>query len=185
MSGISEARLDRYETGLAPTTEGWFVLNAREGTWYTSPQLGSVWELESPGVGFDQLGIRVTTLMPGQSHGFYHREATEENFLVLRGECLLLVEGQERTLEAWDFFHSAPGTEHVLVGAGDGPCAILMVGARSSDHAIVYPLSELAQGHDASVAVETTSPREAYAGLPEERIGHPPYWDELPWGGDA
>jgi uncharacterized cupin superfamily protein len=163
----------------------WFVVNAREGTWYTSPQLGSVWEVESAGAGFDQLGIRVTTLLPGQAHGFYHRETTQEDFLVLFGECLLLVEGEERRLAAWDFFHSPPGTEHVLVGAGDGPCAILMVGARGPDQAILYPVSELAQRHDASVSAETTDPREAYAGLPEERVERPPYWDELPWGGES
>jgi uncharacterized cupin superfamily protein len=178
---VPEARLEQYESGLAPKTEGWFVLNARDGTWYTSPQLGSVWELESRDVGFDQLGIRITTLLPGQAHGFYHRETTQEAFLVLAGECLLLVEGQERKLAAWDFFHSPPGTEHVLVGAGDGPCAILMTGTHSPDQAIVYPVSELAGRHGASVSAETTDPREAYAGLPEERIERAPYWDELPW----
>jgi uncharacterized cupin superfamily protein len=160
---------------------GWFVLNARDGTWYTSPQLGSVWEVESAHLGFDQLGIRVTTLLPGQAHGFYHRETAQEGFLVLAGECLLLVEGQERRLAAWDFFHSPPGTEHVLVGAGDAPCAILMTGARSPTASIVYPVSELARRHGASVSTETTDPREAYAGLPDERIERPPYWDELPW----
>jgi uncharacterized cupin superfamily protein len=179
---VPEARLERYETGLAPGTEGWFVLNAKDGTWYTSPQMGSVWELESPHVGFDQLGIRLVTLTPGQSHGFYHRETAQEDFLVLFGEVLLLVEGEERTLKAWDFFHSPPGTEHVLVGAGDGPCGILMVGARSPDASIVYVVSELALRHDAGQKVETGNPDEAYAGLPEERIERPPYWDQLPWG---
>jgi uncharacterized cupin superfamily protein len=181
MSGVPEARLEQYETGLAPKTEGWFVLNAREGTWYTSPQLGSVWEVESPDVGFDQYGIRMTTLLPGQAHGFYHRETTQECFLVLAGECLLLVEDQERRLAAWDFFNSPPGTEHVLVGAGDGPCTILMTGARRPGATLLYPVSELARRHDASVSAETTDPREAYAGLPEERIERPRYWDELPW----
>jgi uncharacterized cupin superfamily protein len=178
---VPEARLETYETGLAPKTEGWFVLNARDGTWYTSPQMGSVWELESPDVGFEQLGIRLVTLLPGQSHGFYHRENAQEGFLVLHGEALLLVEGQERRLKAWDFFHSPAGTEHVLVGAGEGPCAILMTGARSPDASIVYVVSELALRHDAGQEVETTDPGEAYAGLPEEKIERPPYWGQLPW----
>jgi uncharacterized cupin superfamily protein len=178
---VPEARLERYETGLAPKTDGWFVLNARDGTWYTSPQLGSVWELESPAVGFDQLGIRIVTLLPGQSHGFYHRENAQEDFLVLFGEALLLVEGAERRLKASDFFHSPPGTEHVLIGSGEGPCAILMTGARSPDASIVYAVSELALRHDAGQKVETTDPSEAYAGLPEERVERPPYWDQLPW----
>jgi uncharacterized cupin superfamily protein len=179
---VPEARLERYATGLAPKTEGWFVLNARDATWYTSEHMGSVCELESPDIGFDQLGLRISTLLPGQSHGFYHREDTQEDFLVLAGKCLLIVEGEERTLEAWDFFHSPPGTEHVLVGAGDGPCAILMAGARRPDASIVYPVSELALRHDAGLETEATSPDEAYAGVGEERIERPSYWNQLPWG---
>jgi uncharacterized cupin superfamily protein len=144
--------------------------------------MGSVAEFEAGTAGFDQLGIRIATLQPGQSHGFYHREAAQEDFLVLAGECLLLVEEQERRLLAWDFFHSPPGTEHVLVGAGEGPCAILMVGARVPDGQVVYPVSELALRHGAGLEVQANDPGEAYAGAPEERVERPPYWDELPWG---
>ena len=179
---VEEARLERSESGgLVPKTQGWFVLNVRDTLFLTSEHMGSVGEFETGAAEFEEVGVRIATLLPGQSHGLYHRENTQEDFLVLAGECLLLVDGAERHLKTWDFFHSPPGTEHVLVGAGNGPCAILMVGARRPDFELVYPVSELALRHDAGVEVEATSPREAYAGAPEERVERPTYWDELPW----
>ena len=179
---VDEARLERSESGgLVPKTQGWFVLNVQDTLFLTSEHMGSVGEFETGAAEFEELGVRIATLLPGQSHGLYHRENTQEDFLVLAGECLLLVDGEERPLKTWDFFHSPPGTEHVLVGAGDGPCAILMVGARRPDFEVVYPVSELALRHDAGVEVEATSPREAYANAPEERVERPTYWDELPW----
>jgi sugar (pentulose or hexulose) kinase len=50
----------------------------------------------------------------------------------------------------------------VFVGAGDGPCTILAVGSRASQD-IVYPVSEVASRHGASVETETPNPEEAYA----------------------
>src|SRR5437867_7905295 len=91
------------------------------------------------------------------------REAQQEDFLVLAGECLLLVNGEERPLRAWDFFHSPPGTEHVIVGAGDGPSIVLAVGARLADEGLRYPVSEIAARHGASAQEDTAEPREAYA----------------------
>jgi len=179
---VEEARLEPSDSGgLVVKTPGWFVLNVRDTLFLTSEHMGSVGEFETGAAEFEQLGIRIATLLPGQSHGLYHRENTQEGFLVLAGECLLLVDGEERQLEAWDFFHSPPGTEHVLVGAGDGPCAILMVGARRPDFEVVYTVSEAALRHDAGVEVEATTPRDAYANAPEERVERPSYWDELPW----
>jgi len=178
-----EARLEPSESGtaLVPKTPGWFVLNVSDTIFLTSDHMGSVGEFEAGAAEFEGLGIRIATLLPGQSHGLYHRENTQEGFLVLAGECLLLVEGEERQLKRWDFFHSPPGTEHALVGAGGGPCAILMVGARRPDFEVVYPVSELAQRHNAGVSVEATHPRDAYAGAPEEAVERPSYWAELPW----
>jgi uncharacterized cupin superfamily protein len=97
----------------------------------------------------------------------YHAEDGQEDFLVLAGECLLLVEEEERPLRAWDFFHCAPGTRHVFVGAGSGPCLILAVGTRLPESGVVYPVSELARRHGAGVERETRLPREAYAPYPE------------------
>ena len=100
---------------------------------------------------------------------------------MLAGECKLLVEGEERLLRAWDFFHCPAGTEHVFVGAGDGPCAILMTGVRTEDEKLLYPVSELAARYGASVEQETPDAEEAYAGQGPWRLERPPSWDQLPW----
>jgi uncharacterized cupin superfamily protein len=107
----------------------------------------------------------------------YHSESVQEDFLVLAGECLLVVEDEERRLRAWDFVHCPPGISHIFVGAGDGPCAILMVGARRPGKSLHYPVSEVAARHGASVAEPTSSPDEAYAGW-EEMDPEP---TRLPW----
>jgi uncharacterized cupin superfamily protein len=120
-------------------------------------------------------------LEPGQPNGLYHGEETQEDFLVLYGECLLLVENEKRRLKAWDFFHCPPLTEHIMVGSGSGPCVILMTGTRKPGRPIVYPVSELALRHNAGVEKETLSPREAYAPYAEEVLERPPTWDQLPW----
>ena len=129
---LTEARLEDAGSGLAPVTGGWFVVNVRDAEWFTSEKRGAAcWFANEYGdspVEFPQFGINVTVLEPGQS-SVYHAESNQEAFLVLGGECRLLVEGEERRLRAWDFFHSPPWTEHAFVGAGDRPCAILMVGA--------------------------------------------------------
>ncbi|MGH3127382.1 MAG: cupin domain-containing protein [Gaiellaceae bacterium] len=176
-----EARLERYDSGLAPASEGWFVVNVSDATWLTHEVFGASCMFESPDAEFAELGVRLTALEPGQPNGLYHGEDTQEAFLVLHGECLLLVEGEERRLRAWDFFHSAPGTEHILVGAGEAPCVILMAGTRRPGRPIHYPVSDLARRHRAGVEAATSSPPEAYSGYPEERIERPPFWDSLPW----
>jgi quercetin dioxygenase-like cupin family protein len=150
---VTEARLEGSGSGLAPVTEGWFVVNVRDAQWWSSDTRGAAcWfanEYGEPPVEFEQIGINVTVLEPGQS-GVYHAEANQEAFLVLAGECRLLVEGEERRLRPWDFFHCPPWTEHAFVGAGDGPCAILMVGAHSAPD-VRYRASDLAARYGASV----------------------------------
>ena len=113
----------------------------------------------------------------------YHGEASQEDFLVLTGECVVLIEGEERRLGPWDFVHCPPWTEHIFVGAGDGPCAILMVGVRSADEQIHYPVSELAEPYGASAKEETSDYEQAYrdAGFARSRRGRPSDWDRLPW----
>jgi len=122
----------------------------------------------------------VTILGTGQS-GVYHAEANQEAFLVLAGECRLLVEGEDRRPRAWDFFHSPPWTEHAFVGAGDRPCVILMVGAHESPEAR-YPVSELAAPYGASVEEATSDSEQVYATAEQLRRERPPYWSCLPWG---
>ena len=178
---VGEAQLEETESGLRPVSEGWFVVNARDARWVRSEAFGSSCMFEGPEAWFRELGIRLKVLEPGQPNCLYHSESQQENFLVLAGECLLLVEGQERSLRAWDFVHCPPDTEHVFVGAGDGPCVILMVGTRSEDERLLYPVSELARRYGASAATETSSPEEAYAPFPEGEAGRPDSWSRLPW----
>jgi uncharacterized cupin superfamily protein len=162
---VEETPHVRTVAGLVPEREGWFVLNAREALWREG-DFGAYTRFEGE-ARFPQIGINIGVLEPGQPSSMYHGENDQEDFLVLSGECLLLVEGQERRLKAWDFVHCPAWTEHVFVGAGDGPCAILAVGARSSRD-VVYPESELAQRHGAGVAKETRSGEEAYAAFRED-----------------
>jgi uncharacterized cupin superfamily protein len=181
---LTEARLEDAGSGLAPVTEGWFVVNVRDAEWFTSETRGAAcWFANEYGdsqVEFPQFGINVTVLEPGQS-GVYHAESNQEAFLVLGGECRLLVEGEERRLRAWDFFHSPPWTEHAFVGGGERPCVILMVGAHVGPEAC-YPVSELAARYGASVEKETSDPEQVYATAERFRRGRPPYWSRLPWG---
>jgi uncharacterized cupin superfamily protein len=184
---VDEARLDESGSGLSPVSEGWFVVNVRDATWLTSESgdkqpSGSECSFESPFAEFQQFGIRLHVLEPGESNGLYHQENQQEAFLVLSGECRLLVEGEERLLRPWDFVDSPAGTEHIFVGAGDGPCVILMAGARGGDEwRVLYPLSELAARYGASAKKETSDPDEAYAGFEPSRRERPSYWDRLPW----
>jgi uncharacterized cupin superfamily protein len=158
---VEEARLEKTEHGLVPQGEGWFVVDARQARWIDDGELGVYTKFEGE-ARFPQIGVNLAVLQPGQPSCMYHREDAQEDFLVLSGECLLLVEGTERRLSAWDFVHCPAWTEHVFVGAGDGPCAILMIGTRLVDD-VLYPLDELARQHGAGVERETSSPEEAYA----------------------
>src|SRR5215211_448119 len=128
---VPQAPLEPADAGLVPQGDGWFVLNARDARWLDG-DFGSYTRFEGD-ARFPQLGINIGVLQPGQPSCMYHGEDAQEDFLVLSGSCLLLIEGEERQLRAWDFVHCSAWTEHVFVGAGDGPCAILAVGARSGD----------------------------------------------------
>jgi uncharacterized cupin superfamily protein len=183
---MPEARLEDLGSGLAPAGDGWFVVNVRDAEWWTSEDgpkrpSGSECPFESAENRSDELGVTIHVLHPGEPNGLYHAESHEEAFLVLSGECTLLVEGQERRLRQWDFFRSPPGTEHIFVGAGDGPCAIFMAGGRAGGMQIRYPASEFAARHGASAAQETGDPRQAYADFEPSRRARPSFWDRLPW----
>jgi uncharacterized cupin superfamily protein len=187
-----EARVESVESGFVPASEGWFVVNVREAAWVTREGFGARCGFEAQfrlveGRDdleqrlFPQLGINLAVLEPGQPSTLYHAESQQEGFLVLAGECLLVVEGNERRLTTWDFFHCPPGTRHAFVGGGEGPCVLLMTGARQPEGTIVYPVEPLAQAWKAGVDVETDSPRDAYAPFPHWRPGRPACWDALPW----
>ena len=178
---MDEARLDETGSGLTPATEGWFVVNVRDAEWKTHDAFGSGCVFESDKNWFPQLGINISVLEPGHPNCLYHSESLQEAFLVLSGECRLLVNGEERLLGPWDFFHCPAGVEHVFVGAGDGPCVVLMVGARTEEEKLLYPVSELATRYAASAEVETPDPGVAYEAFERPAPGRPPYWDQLPW----
>src|SRR5262249_31768471 len=122
---VEEARFEQLKAGLTPVTDGWFVVNVRDAPWVTNDELG--WGCTFGGEGtpeFCGVGYTLGVLQPGSPSGLYHRESNQEDFLVLTGECVLLIEGEERRLRAWDFVHCPPDTEHIFVGAGDSPCVI-------------------------------------------------------------
>ena len=161
----AEARIEDGEVGKLPADDGWWILNLSEIAWEAAEGNGIFCVFEAPSAPSPVLGIGVHVLHPGEANGMYHAEATQEGFLVLAGECLVIVEGQERRMRQWDYFHCPPDTAHITVGAGDGPCALLMVGAREEGRPIHYPVQELAARFGASVATPTNSAREAYEGL--------------------
>jgi uncharacterized cupin superfamily protein len=162
---VPEAQLETTAHGLVPKGEGWFVLNARDASWRAGEGRGasSVFEGEP---GFPQVGIHLVALAPGEVMAMYHWEADQEDFLVLAGEALLIVEGEERPLRRWDFVHCPAGTKHVIVGAGDARCLVLAVGARDLSMGPdwgAYPVDEAALRHGAGVEQETTDAKVAYA----------------------
>jgi uncharacterized cupin superfamily protein len=166
---VPESRLEPTEHGLVPRGDGWFVLNARETRWYHVEGRSAICEFEGEFEGeqdFLQLGINLSVLGPGEFMAMYHWEADQEDFLVLAGEALLIVEGEERPLRQWDFVHCPAGTNHVIVGAGDGPAVVLAVGARDQSTGPdwgAYTVDEAALRHGAGVDRETTDQRQAYA----------------------
>ena len=163
---IPEAPLERTGSGLTPSGDGWFVVNARDVRWLTG-RFGAYTRFDNEAVRFPHLGFNIAVVQPGEPVCYYHAEGDQEDFLVLAGECLVLIEGEERALKQWDFVHCPPWTEHVFIGAGDGPCALLAVGSRTSRDG-VYPVSELALRYGAGVDRETRDPRVAYMGIPED-----------------
>ncbi len=168
-----EAKIVDTGNGLKPAGPGWFVLNAAEAAWGHVEGFGSWCDFQSDHP-FEQIGVNIHILDPGRPNGKYHREDQQEDFLVLAGECILIVEGQERRLKPWDFVHCPPGTDHIFVGA-EAPCAILMIGGRTPQKKITYPVSEVAAKHGASVVTETNSPKEAYADAAKPRVVPTPW----------
>jgi uncharacterized cupin superfamily protein len=161
---MREARIVDTPEGKQADGEGWFVLNVADAAWQTMPRGGTWSLLENESAPFGQFGIGVHVLPPGESSGFYHWESDQEGFLVLSGACLLIVEGQERRLKPFDYFHCPPGTRHITVGAeGDEPCAMLMVGARTPGKLTRYPADPVAAAHGVSVQQDADTAREAYA----------------------
>lgn len=177
---VSEASFADTPFGRYITSTGWFVLNLGDALGVRNEEKGGVaYPIESQEHQFANLGVHLRVLWPGDPNALYHAEGVQEGFLVLSGECTLVVEEEERQLRQWDYFHCPPDTRHVLIGAGDGPCSILMIGARPDDP-IRYPVSPVAAKYGASVGAETAIPDEAYADWPGD---YQPL--RLPWPVDS
>jgi uncharacterized cupin superfamily protein len=178
LPGTEEATLRDTDTGTVVEGDGWFVLNLGDASWERDPDAGIWCALESDDAPFAHYGLNVHIVAPGQANGLYHAETNQEGFLVLAGECIAIVEGEERRMRQWDYLHCPPGTHHIIVGAGDGPCAVLMTGARQPGRTIEYPVDPVAARHGASASRPTNSPREAYADyartVTRERAPWPP-----------
>ena len=168
-ASVEEAQLREAEAGLAPAGDGWFIVNVADSEGLRTETLGSGAMFEASIGDFPQFGINVRVLAPGQPASMYHREDRQEAFLVLDGECVIVIEDEERPLRKGDFVHLPAGVAHVIVGAGDGPSSVLMVGARTADPGISFPVSEAAARYGASVEEETTDGAVANAGLEIER----------------
>ena len=166
---VPEASSEKTPYGRYITSGGWFVLNLEEALAVRNEEKGgAVFPLEPREQRFRDVGVNVHVVWPGDPNALYHSEGVQEGFLVLSGECTLIVEEEERPLRQWDYFHCPADTRHVIVGAGDGPCAILMIGSRPEVETLRYPVSEVAAKYGASAAKETDEPDEAYADWPGE-----------------
>lgn len=164
---VPEAQLERTGEGLVAKGDGWYVLNARDSRWYYAKGRGAFCDFEGEAE-WKQLGVNVQVFEPGEAMAMYHWEADQEDFLIVAGEALLIIEGEERPLKAWDFAHCPPNVKHTIVGAGDGPCIIVAVGARQHQDGPDwggYTVDEVAIRHEAGVEQETTVPDEAYAAV--------------------
>lgn len=170
---IPEAKLVQSASGLLPEGKGWYILNAKEAAWKKNSKFGECCTFEG-NERFLQYGINIHVVYPDQPNCHYHGEDDQEDFLVLSGQCKLIIEGQERLLKPWDFVHCPKWTRHVFVGYGKDPCAILMVGGRTGD-GVIYPVIPLSAKYGASPEVETPSPKESYAHCPAWCVAEQPF----------
>jgi uncharacterized cupin superfamily protein len=191
---VEEARLEAVASGLAPVTPGWFVVNARDAAWTNNDRTVGVCIFESDDFVLrgrpdlteyvkPEAGFTLRVLQPGRPAGMYHAESVQEDFLVVMGECILIVEDQERHLRAWDFVHCPPGTAHTFIGAGNGPCVLVATGNRDLTDGFwrVCPRSEVALRYGASVETETSGAEASAPFRDHWRVERPERWDELPW----
>jgi len=165
---VPEAPFERTDEGLVVAGEGWFVLNARDARWRDRPGRGRALGFEGK-THFPQLGVALYVLAPGEPIGMYHWEANQEDFLVVSGEAQLLIEGEERPVQQWDFIHCPVGSSHIIIGAGDTPCVVVAVGARGNEGDGdwgMYPVADIALKHGVGVMEETPDAGVAYAHFP-------------------
>jgi uncharacterized cupin superfamily protein len=145
--------------------DDWFVKSVRDMRWVENA-MGAYCDL-ADGEDFPQFAINLNVLPRGSPMAIYHREPYQEGFLVLRGTCVLVVEGEELPLRQWDYFNCPPDVAHVVVGTGEEPALVLAVGHCGPEKAS-YPPEPLAAAyrastddeHDARAAYERFGPLE-------------------------
>jgi uncharacterized cupin superfamily protein len=170
-----DGRIARFTDHVPHGGPASFVRNLADAPWLSGPH-GTWTPIVALGERFGQVGVNVARLAPGQPASLYHREGDQEGFLVLEGDCVVVADEQEHRLTRWDYFHFAPGTDHVLIGAGERGCLALLLGARA-DGGVFYPVSEAAGRHGASAAEATASPKAAYAEIEGDRpVPFDPAW---------
>ena len=155
--------------------DGWFVVNVKDARWLGSAAFGAMCKFEKPDAPFPQVGIHIFVLEPGKPNCRYHREGAQEDLLVLSGRCRLLVNGEERMLETWDFVHFPAGVTHVVVGT-DAPSAVLFIGHREEPEVLFYPASELARRYNAESPKPTPDPDVAYSDVIRRQPVEAPPW---------
>jgi uncharacterized cupin superfamily protein len=166
-----EAKLEETGAGLAPRTAGWFVMNVRDARWWDKPGQGASCPLTGDDeyeaeTFFPMLGMAVRVMQPGDVATTYHWETEAEDFLVLHGEAIAILEGEERRLKQWDFVHCPPETRHAFVGAGEGPCVLLCASSRQFQKDGpwgYYCHDELAERYNAASPEDTQDGSIAYA----------------------
>jgi uncharacterized cupin superfamily protein len=172
---VPEAEFKETEVGLVPASRGWFVLNVHDTRWWDKPGQGHSCPLTGDDeyeaeTFFPMLGMAIRVMNPGDVASTYHWETEAEDFLVLAGEAIAILEGEERPLKQWDFVHCPPETKHAFVGTGDGPCVLLCASSRQFQKDGpwgYYCYDETAEKHNAASPEDTQDGSIAYARFPE------------------
>jgi uncharacterized cupin superfamily protein len=157
-----------------PATGGWFVVNARDAPWMHNA-MRAVCKFGGQGEAhFDGFGVALYAIEPGKPLSLYHHEAGQEDFLILRGRCTVLIEGETREAGRWDFIHCPPRTAHTIVATGDEPALVLAIGARIQKGSARYPVSDDAIALGAGVPDEHTPATEVYDSYGQPQRGPAP-----------
>jgi len=148
-------------------SDDWGVVNARDAQWVAGDKTGVYcgFEDEANDDLFPQIGVNIRILEPGQAIGMYHYESGQEDFLVLDGEGIAIVDGEERPLRKWDLLHCEPGVAHMIKATGDAPLLLVCAGARTGEphNGTMYVANDVARKHGVSVEEDTPDSRAVYA----------------------
>jgi hypothetical protein len=165
---VPESQLEKTEHGLVSKGEGWFVLNKRDAVWRHVDGRGASASLapisKASGNSSSSASIRSCS-GSGRTDGHVPLEGRSGGLPRGVGEAVLIIEGEERQLRAWDFVHCPPNTKRVIGGAGSGPCFVIAVGAREHDSlcvtGVVYVIKSIrirARGGISAGAASLTTP---------------------------